>query len=238
VHLRTASAPVVLAPVAAAACNCLQTVFAAKIAIIVTGAVSALAVVVLSGVYTKRAIDKRLAQVHVHEEVAVEEQHYLLGGSGSSGGGAAAADEEVEGMRGVVVSVEAPRYVVERSSNSSGSNRELAAAAFAEEHNSIGVGTVKGWGRGVSGAIGGRWLGLFKQKARVSEDEEAGRIQPLGVSRSGSLDANGSSWEAEPYGHGSSGGAGADRGSVAGTTAAAAGGAGSYRAGKQQHHQQ
>jgi hypothetical protein len=193
---------------------------AAKIAIIVTGAVSALAVVVLSGVYTKRAIDKRLAQVHVHEEVEVEEQHFLLG---SSGGATAAADgNDVGVMQGVIVSVEAPRYVVERSGS-----REVPATVGAVGE---GLGEDSGAGRGRGGGLfGGRWLGLFKQKVRVSEDGEAGRNRPLGmtVSRSGSFTADGGDWEAQlGSGTGASGGA-ADRAAAAG---AAAGG---YRAGKQ-----
>jgi hypothetical protein len=186
--------------------------------------VSALAVVVLSGVYTKRAIDKRLAQVHVHEEVEVEEQHFLLGSGSSSGGGAAADGEEREVMRQVVVSVEAPQYVVERSS--AVSSREVAAAAYGEGRSNA-EGAAKGW---VSGVFGGRCLGVFKQKARMSEDEEAGRSQPHGVSRSGSLNADGIDWEVEPCsGHGSSSGGAGDRATSTG---------GGFRAGKQQHRQQ
>lgn len=75
---------------------------AAKIAIIVVGAVTAVVVVVLSAVYTKRAIDRRLAQLQVHEEVRVEEQHFLLG---EAEGGTA-------GPHGVVVSVETPLLTV------------------------------------------------------------------------------------------------------------------------------
>jgi hypothetical protein len=189
----------------------------AKIAIIVTGAVSALAVVVLSGVYTKRAIDKRLAQVHVHEEVEVEEQHFLLG---SSGGAAAAAEgDDGEVMRGVVVSVEAPRYVVERS----GSREVHATVSNTVSPYGEGLGEETGAGRGRGGGLsGGRWLALFKQKARVSEDE-AGRNRPLGitVSRSGSFAADGGDWEAQLS---------SENGSSAGVAGAAAGG---YRAGKQ-----
>uniref|UniRef100_A0A383WAN4 VTT domain-containing protein n=1 Tax=Tetradesmus obliquus TaxID=3088 RepID=A0A383WAN4_TETOB len=212
---------------------------AAKVAIIVTGAVSALAAVVLSGVYTKRAIDSRLAAVHVHEEVAVEEQHLLLGSSSSNGGGGADGTEG-DAMRGVVVSVEAPRYVVERSSSSS--SREVAGAVYGAGEGSEG-GAGRGW---VSGVLGGTWLGVFRQKARVSgdEDEEAGRRQPLGLSRSGSATADGSDWEAQlGSGHCSTSGAAASApGTAAAATAAAAaaaagGGGGSYRAGKQQHRQ-
>jgi len=46
----------------------------ARIAIIVCACVSALVVVVLSAVYTKRAIDRRLSHVHVHEESQVRVQ--------------------------------------------------------------------------------------------------------------------------------------------------------------------
>jgi hypothetical protein len=42
--------------------------------------VSALVVVVLSAVYTKRAIDRRLAHVHVYEETQVRGQMTGSGG--------------------------------------------------------------------------------------------------------------------------------------------------------------
>lgn len=61
---------------------------------------------VLSAVYTKRAIDRRLAHVHVHEEVRVEEQHFLLGGAQDTA------------QRGVLVSVETPVVVADGSSSS------------------------------------------------------------------------------------------------------------------------
>jgi hypothetical protein len=178
--------------------------------------VSALAVAVLSGVYTKRAIDKRLAQVHVHEEVEVEEQHFLLGSSAAAA--AAEGGDDMDVMRGIVVSVEAPRYVVERTSS-----REVDAAGSAYGE---GLGEDSGAGRVQGGGLfGGRWLRLFKQKARVSEDDEAGRNRPLGitVSRSGSFAADGGDWEAQlSSGNGSSGAA-----------AGAAAAAGGCRAGKQ-----
>lgn len=82
----------------------LAALFAAKIVIIVVGIVSALVVMVLSAVYTKRAIDRRLAHVHVHEEVQVEEQHLLLG------------SRQASTSSGVVVSVETPVVVAAGSS--------------------------------------------------------------------------------------------------------------------------
>ncbi|KAF6253530.1 snare associated Golgi protein-domain-containing protein [Scenedesmus sp. NREL 46B-D3] len=192
---------------------------AAKVAIIVTGSVSALAVVVLSGVYTKRAIDKRLAQVHVHEEVEVEEQHFLLGSGGGSAAAAAADGEGGEAMQRVVVSVEAPRYVVERSNS-----REVAVGGHGEGMEEDDHGAGRGWGGGM---FGGRWLRLFKQKARVSEDEEVG--QHVAVGHSNDLPAAGVGRQAGSCsGHGSSGGA-AD--SAAGPAAHG------HRAGKQQHPQ-
>eukprot|EP00882_Tetradesmus_deserticola_P017294 GHRQ01018524.1.p1 GENE.GHRQ01018524.1~~GHRQ01018524.1.p1 ORF type:complete len:383 (+),score=132.56 GHRQ01018524.1:91-1239(+) len=150
---------------------------AAKVAIIVTGAVSALAAMVLSGVYTKRAIDKRLAQVHVHEEVAVEEQHLLLGRSSSVA--ADGGDEDGEAIRAVVVSVEAPRYVVERSSS-----RGVADGVYAARVEDGEGAAGNGWGAGV---FSGRWLRLFGQKARVSGDGEA--ENPLGADDSAFLHA-------------------------------------------------
>jgi hypothetical protein len=192
----------------------------AKIAIIATGAVSALAVVVLSGVYTKRAIDKRLAQVHVHEEVEVEEQHFLLGSSGGAAAATEGDDNEGGVMRGVVVSVEAPRYVVERN----GSRGVPATVSNTVSPYGEGLGDETGAGRGRGGGLfGGRWLGLFKQKARVSEDDAAGRNRPLGitVSRSGRFAADDGDWEAQLS---------SDNGSSAGAAGAAAAG---YRASKQ-----
>eukprot|EP00878_Enallax_costatus_P004668 GHUV01004916.1.p1 GENE.GHUV01004916.1~~GHUV01004916.1.p1 ORF type:complete len:449 (+),score=138.08 GHUV01004916.1:667-2013(+) len=99
---------------------------AAKIVIIVLCAVSALVVVVASAVYTKRAIDRRLAHVHVHEEVRVEEQHFLLGGVQDTA------------QRGVMVSVETPVVVADGS----GTSRE---AEFGPGPGS-GIGaSLKGW---------------------------------------------------------------------------------------------
>jgi len=99
---------------------------AARIAIIVICAVSALIVVVLSAVYTKRAIDKRLANVHVEEEVQVEEQHYLLGASSSR----EIDDEEARladsSTQRVMISVETPRLIVRRSSSSGDANKMQA----------------------------------------------------------------------------------------------------------------
>lgn len=100
-------------------CLCLFLPLVARIAVIVICAVSALIVVVLSAVYTKRAIDRRLANVHVEEEVQVEEQHYLLGASSSR----EIDDEEARladssAQRGVMISVETPRLIVRRSRSS------------------------------------------------------------------------------------------------------------------------
>lgn len=91
-------------------CCRLCCLIAAKIVIIVLCAVSALVVVVLSAVYTRRAIDRRLAHVHVHEEVRVEEQHVLLGADAMH--------------RGVVVSVERPVVLADRHSSSSSRDPE------------------------------------------------------------------------------------------------------------------
>jgi hypothetical protein len=170
---------------------------AAKIAIIVVCAVSALIVVVLSAVYTKRAIDKRLASVHIEEEVQVEEQHqhYLLGSGSQSGDGdtdeelgarsgppAVAAAGGEDGLhssgsgvrRGVLVSVETPMLVVHRTSINGGSSRAKQQPQQQQQLRTVAVDSRQpGWGARVTQKLGfgaGSSMTAKPRKLKVSED--------------------------------------------------------------------
>jgi hypothetical protein len=160
---------------------CCRSRLAAKIAVIVICAVSALIVVVLSAVYTKRAIDRRLASVHIEEEVVVDEQHFLLGASGSShddeetaltASTAAGAPAGEHGSRhGVMISVETPMLVVRRSSSEPGSKQQQPLRTLGD---SSGVNQL-GWGARVASRLGlgaGSSSGSTR-KLKVTDDFDA-----------------------------------------------------------------
>lgn len=175
----------------------LPHLLAAKIAVIVICAVSALIVVVLSAVYTKRAIDKRLASVHVEETVQVQEQHtFLLGGrsstashddeeaaagsahgNGVSTGGQAPAGEG--GVRhGVMISVETPMLVVRSRSSSSepGSKQQPLRTLGANP-----AGSQLGWGARVASRLGLGAAGSSgsTRKLKVTDDFDSDMMAPL-----------------------------------------------------------
>jgi hypothetical protein len=173
---------------------------AAKIAVIVICAVSALIVVVLSAVYTKRAIDRRLASVHLEEEVHVEEQHYLLG-SGSNYGdeetppfgapvpGAPAGESESSTHRGVMISVETPMLVRRSSSAEAGSRSSQQQPLRTLDTNSQ-----PSWGARVASRLGfGAGSGGGTRKVKVTDDfESEGFSVPLHGNQSGSGSEGGS----------------------------------------------
>jgi hypothetical protein len=195
---------------------------AAKIALIVICAVTALIVVVLSAVYTKRAIDKRLASVHVEEEVHVEEQHhhYLLGSGSQSGDGdleeelgprsGPAAAGEGDGLhgsgsnarRGVLVSVETPMLVVHRASSSGGSSRGPQQQSQQQQLRTVAVdGRQPGWGARVAQKLGfgpGSSSDAKPRKLKVSEDLDGDSFvvpkhgEPHGVGGGGSSSSSSS----------------------------------------------
>lgn len=173
---------------------------AAKIAVIVICAVSALVVVVLSAVYTKRAIDRRLASVHVEEEVHVDEQHYLLGAGSSQEdeesqrlgsaavAGAPAGEGEASAHRAVMISVETPMLVRRSSSADPGSRagqqqqQPLPMLGDGSNHQSWGARVVRKLGFG--GGAG--------RKLKVSEDLECDAAVPLHLDSPGSSNDGGS----------------------------------------------
>lgn len=150
---------------------------------------SALVVVVLSAVYTKRAIDRRLASVHVEEEVQVEEQHYLLGSSSSSHGeeesqaGVPAGGEGCAGRahRGVMVSVETPVLVRRASSAEQPASGRLVQQQQQQPLRTLGgtssSSSQPSWGSGVAVKLGFGWAG--GRKLKVSEDLESDAAVPL-----------------------------------------------------------
>ena len=153
--------------------------FAAKIAVIVICAVSALIVVVLSAVYTKRAIDRRLASVGVQEEVQVEEQHYLLGSEEPSGFGgglavAPAGHDDSSTHRGVMVSVETP--VLVRRSSSCGDASKLHSQhqqQLQQPLHTLTDAATGNWGLRVAQKLGFSAGSSGRQKLKASEDLEA-----------------------------------------------------------------
>lgn len=174
---------------------------AAKIAVIVICAVSALIVVVLSAVYTKRAIDRRLASVHLEEEVHVEERHYLLG-SGSNHGdeeaprfGAAVAtapagESEASTHRGVMISVETPMLVRRSSSTEAGSRSSQQQPLRTLDTNSQ-----PSWGARVASRLGfgGGSSSVSTRKVKVTDDFDAEDFAvPLHGNQSGSGSEGGS----------------------------------------------
>jgi hypothetical protein len=142
--------------------------------------VSALIVVVLSAVYTKRAIDRRLASVHVEEEVIVDEQHFLLGASSSSHddeetaltASAAGAPAGESGSRhGVMISVETPMLVVRRSSSEPGSKQQQPLRTLGDSSGANQL----GWGARVASRLGlgaGTSSGSTR-KLKVTDDFDA-----------------------------------------------------------------
>jgi hypothetical protein len=179
------------------ACAAVDTL-AAKIAVIVICAVSALIVVVLSAVYTKRAIDRRLASVHLEEEVHVEEQHYLLG-SGSNHGdeetprfgapvvGAPAGEASTH--RGVMISVETPMLVRRSSSAEAGSRSSQQQPLRTLDTNSQ-----PSWGARVASRLGfGAGSSVGTRKVKVTDDFDVEDFSvPLHGNQSGSGSEGGS----------------------------------------------
>lgn len=137
---------------------------------------SALIVVVLSAVYTKRAIDRRLASVHVEEEVVVDEQHFLLGASSSShddeetaltASGAGAPAGEHGSRHGVMISVETPMLVVRRSSSEPGSKQQQPLRTLGDSSGANQL----GWGARVASRFGlGAGSSSSTRKLKVTDD--------------------------------------------------------------------
>jgi hypothetical protein len=123
---------------------------AAKIGVTVATAVTAVVGAVLSAVYTKRAIDRRLSHLQVTEQLAVTEQHVRLlheGGPASTSstadagsprvGGDSKSQVTASGEMQVVLYVEEPQLVVVRRPGASAEAEEGAAAVNSPSGSSI-----------------------------------------------------------------------------------------------------
>lgn len=131
--------------------------------------------VVLSAVYTKRAIDKRLASVNVQEEVHVEEQHFLMEPGGGEDGDEEAAGAAASSSRapaGVVISVEAPRLIVRRSSSAGEmmhSNKQPQQQALSRPLSGGAAASSSSWGARMAHTLG---FGAGSSTRKLKEERE------------------------------------------------------------------